>query len=494
MPPLDYQHLFEFAEALSAQNSFDEILSLIANESATLLVSDYAVIVLINPQTRETRKTVLFSGGTTGEQRLSQIRHSLIAGWIFQQRRPLLANNIHKDSRFKEIDFDDQRMSVLGAPLQIAGTLLGAILVVRNAERKGFDSAEMDYLKKIATISVPYFRNTELYAGMFLPPASTKTLIPKYRAVGLIGKSKPFLEMLQAIEAAARTDIRVLLQGESGTGKELVARALHKFGRRAEGPFVAVDCGAIPENLVEAELFGHEKGAFTGAVIARKGWFEKASGGTLFLDEIANLSLAIQAKLMRVLQEGEIMPLGGGQLRKVDVRVISASSAALQGMVQEGRFREDLFYRLHIYPIYIPSLNERRKDIGLLVRHFLEQSSRPEVMFPPHIIDWLKQKDWPGNIRELQNLVERLLALTPPEANSISLTMLPPDLKTALNDWRADDAATASFNEQLSTFSKQVILEALERCEWNQSRAARMLGMSEHNIRYHMRKLGIRRP
>ncbi|MCB0294019.1 MAG: hypothetical protein KDG51_02005, partial [Calditrichaeota bacterium] len=136
----------------------------------------------------------------------------------------------------------------------------------------------------------------------------------------------------------------------------------------------------------------------------------------------------------------------------------------------------------------------RRKDIGLLVRHFLEQSSRPEVMFPPHIIDWLKQKDWPGNIRELQNLVERLLALTPPEANSISLTMLPPDLKTALNDWRADDAATASFNEQLSTFSKQVILEALERCEWNQSRAARMLGMSEHNIRYHMRKLGIRRP
>ncbi|MCB0294017.1 MAG: sigma 54-interacting transcriptional regulator, partial [Calditrichaeota bacterium] len=239
---------------------FDEILSLIANESATLLVSDYAVIVLINPQTRETRKTVLFSGETRREQRLSQIRHSLIAGWIFQQRRPLLANNIHKDSRFKEIDFDDQRMSVLGAPLQIAGTLLGAILVVRNAERKGFDSAEMDYLKKIATISVPYFRNTELYAGMFLPPASTKTLIPKYRAVGLIGKSKPFLEMLQAIEAAARTDIRVLLQGESGTGKELVARALHKFGRRAEGPFVAVDCGAIPENLVEAELFGHEKG------------------------------------------------------------------------------------------------------------------------------------------------------------------------------------------------------------------------------------------
>lgn len=494
MPPLDHQHLFEFAEALSAQTGFDEILSLIANESASLLASDYAVIVLINPQTRETRKTVLFSGETSREQRLSQIRHSLIAGWIFQQRLPLLANNIHKDPRFKEIDFDGRQMSVMGAPLQIAGTLLGTILVVRESERKGFDSAEMDYLQKLATIAAPYFRNTELYARMFLPPVSTKTLISKYLAVGLIGKSEAFLEMLQAIEAATRSDIRVLLQGESGTGKELVARALHKFGRRAEGPFVAVDCGAIPENLVEAELFGHEKGAFTGALSARKGWFEKANGGTLFLDEIANLSLAIQAKLMRVLQEGEIMPLGGGQLRKVDVRVISASSAALQGMVQEGRFREDLFYRLHIYPIYIPSLNERRKDIGLLVSHFLEHSSRPDVIFPPRIIDWLKQKDWPGNIRELQNLVERLLALTPPEANSITPTMLPPDLKTAFKDQHADNSAAVSFNEQILAFSKQVILDALERCEWNQSRAARMLGMSEHNIRYHMRKLGIRRP
>jgi len=329
-----------------------------------------------------------------------------------------------------------------------------------------------------------------------MPQAS---LLGKYEQAGLLGKSQKFVDLLKNVEAAANCDVRVMLGGQSGTGKELVARAIHKFSSRNQNSFVAFDCGAMPENLMESELFGFRKGSFTGANQTRVGLIEVANGGTLFIDEISNLAMAMQSKLMRVLQEGEIRPLGSNQPRKVDVRIISASSRSLRKLVNEEKFREDLFYRLYVYPIYVPGLSERKNDIPLLAHHFLrkfaEGQNKKTERFHEKIVDFMNQLPWSGNVRELENFVERLVTLARADRAIIDVEVLPEDIRADFDTYVARQSSpdAPSLNERLLDYEKRILTEALVGSGWNQSKAARSLKMSEQNFRYRMKKFGIHR-
>lgn len=280
-----------------------------------------------------------------------------------------------------------------------------------------------------------------------------------------------------------------------------MAKAIHYSSPRAQNKFIAIDCGAIPTNLIESELFGHVKGAFTGATAARKGLLEEANNGTLFMDEIANLSLELQAKLLRVLQEGEIRPVGCNVIRKVDVRIISASSAPLTVLVERKHFREDLFYRLNVYPIYIPSLDELRDDIPLLLTHFLKkfatQQQKQAEFFHEEIVEFTCHHKWSGNIRELENFVERMVALTPQEMMTIEEKILPPEFKKEFHrkiTSKEEFEIGKSLEELLTEYEEKLVRQALITNDWNQSKAARALRVSEQTIRYKMGKLGIVKP
>ncbi len=302
----------------------------------------------------------------------------------------------------------------------------------------------------------------------------------------IVGKSYAIRAVTDKIEKVAKTPGRVLITGENGTGKELVARAIHRNSTRADGPFVEVNCAAIPSELIESELFGHMKGSFTGAVSDRAGKFEQADGGTLFLDEIGDMSLAAQAKVLRVLQDGMVTRIGGAKSTQVDVRVLAATNKNLEIEIQEGRFREDLYYRLNVVPVNVPPLRERREDIPLLVGHFVELLTRGEGMPPrvvtPEAVTRLQQLEWPGNVRELKNTVERLLILSAgPRIGS-------EDVDRLVGRRDADQAGVGSllecktFEEFKQAAERAFLLAKLREHDWNVSETARALDMPRSNL------------
>jgi two-component system NtrC family response regulator len=310
----------------------------------------------------------------------------------------------------------------------------------------------------------------------------------------IVGRSPALEAMLADLSLAADSDATVLILGESGTGKELAARALHLRSRRRDAAFVVVNCGAIPESLIESELFGHRRGAFTGAIADHVGRFERASGGTLFLDEVGELPRALQPKLLRVLQEGEVDKLGAGRPLDVDVRVVAASHGDLEARVREGTFREDLWYRLNVVPLRIPPLRERLEDIPVLTEHFLlrhaERYGRPVPRLAPEIFDRLQHHDWPGNVRELENLLERLVVLNRTE--EIALDDLPAAFREELPRYGGARVELPPGGIVLDELERSLIQEALGRCSNNRSAAARFLGISRQTLLYRMRKFGLR--
>jgi formate hydrogenlyase transcriptional activator len=310
----------------------------------------------------------------------------------------------------------------------------------------------------------------------------------------IVGRSAALREVLEQVRQVADTDASVLLLGETGTGKELLARAIHSHGRRRDQPFIAVNCAALPATLIESELFGHEKGAFTGAVNAKPGRFELADRGTLLLDEIGDLDLALQTKLLRVLESGEIQRLGATVTRKVDVRIIAATNRELRRDMREGRFRSDLFYRLSVFPIQVPPLRDRREDIPLLVWHFIQSRNRALdrtiTKIPRPAMAALQAYQWPGNVRELQNVIERALILSRGSVLRIEDAVGPGA------DPR-DEAGRRSSAESLQDVERAHILAILERCRWTiegRGQAAERLGLNPSTLRNRLRKLGITRP
>ncbi len=320
-----------------------------------------------------------------------------------------------------------------------------------------------------------------------------KALEKRYSFAGLIGKSKPMQQVFALVEKVAVSRVNVLLTGESGTGKELVARAIHYQSDRKAKPFVPINCGAIPENLLESELFGHERGSFTGAIQQKEGLFETASGGTLFLDEIGELPMMMQVKLLRVLQEHEIRRVGGTKNIAVDVRLIAATNKDLVEEVSQGRFREDLFYRLNVIPVHLPSLRERREDIPLLIEHFLSQSSDPQVQVSDAALRRLLDYSWPGNVRELENIIERCLVLG--NGADVTESCLPPQILST-----ASSPCTGlvelpdtgfSLDDYLGGIEKEVLLSAIDKAGGVRKKAAELLGITFRSIRYRLVKYGL---
>lgn len=307
----------------------------------------------------------------------------------------------------------------------------------------------------------------------------------------LIGASKPFRQMRSMIRKIADTAATILITGESGTGKEVVARTIHQESARVENEFIAVNCAAIPKELIESELFGHVKGAFTGAVRDKKGKFELADEGTLLLDEISELAVDLQAKLLRVLQENVIEPVGSETRKPIDVRLIAASNVDLRDRVRSGTFREDLFYRLNVVPLHVPSLRERRDDIPLLAREFLRKhSQQDEIGLESKLLDKLMKHDWPGNVRELENLIARMVILG--RGSRLTVKDLPDDF----GQFDLREAREGGHSDQvtLEAAERNVIIEALEKTGWNKTKAAKRLEIPRHVLIYRLKKFGIESP
>ena len=314
---------------------------------------------------------------------------------------------------------------------------------------------------------------------------------------GMLGKSKPMRKVFDLIRRVAKTNTTVLIYGESGTGKELTARAIHDLSSRRSAPMIPVNCGAIPEDLLESELFGHEKGAFTGATHTRIGRFELADGGTVFLDEIGDMSPSLQVKILRVLQEHEIERVGGVRSIPVDIRIIAATHRDLEKAIRENRFREDLYYRLNVIPIEIPPLRERKEDIPLLARYFLNQfneknGSRVEDI-DEEALEYFMKYPWPGNIRELENLMERLLVLKGEgviTADDLPDKMFESSIRTDFSPQKVLENGI-QFSTAVSEYEKELILHALKKARWVKNRAAKLLGMNRTTLVEKMKKRKI---
>ena len=311
----------------------------------------------------------------------------------------------------------------------------------------------------------------------------------RHRVEGIIGDSGRMQEVLSLVRRVAPSDATVLIRGESGTGKELIARAIHHASPRAAGPLVAVNCAALPEGLLESELFGHEKGAFTGAAASRKGRFELADGGSIFLDEIGDLPLHLQVKLLRVLQERQFERVGGTRTIPVDVRVLAATHRNLEALVREGRFRDDLYYRINVVTLLLPPLRERREDLPPLIEHFLTRfagkNDKTIRGLTREARDALLRYDYPGNVRELENLIERAVVLTRDEVIGKS------DLPLTLDEQTAESDAPAGLVAAVDGLERRMIRDALSRAGGVQTRAAELLGISERVLRYKLRKYGL---
>lgn len=318
-----------------------------------------------------------------------------------------------------------------------------------------------------------------------------EALRERHRIEGIVGESGPMLEVLSMVRRVAPSEATILIRGESGTGKELVAKAIHYASPRAQGALVKVNCAALPETLLESELFGHEKGAFTGAVTSRQGRFEMAHGGTIFLDEIGDLPLHLQAKLLRVLQEREYEKVGSSRPVKVDVRIVAASHRPLEALIKAGQLREDLYYRLNVVTISIPPLRERRSDVALLMDHFLrryaEKNGKTLRGLTPEARDILLRYDFPGNVRELENIIERAVVLSRDDvigSGDLPLTVQEPET--------ADGDRETNLTVAVEALERRMIKDALARAGGVQTRAAELLGIGERGLRYKLIKYGFR--
>jgi Nif-specific regulatory protein len=368
--------------------------------------------------------------------------------------------------------------SILAVPFFRSGQVLGIWYFERRGNQAPFTFRDVQKIYFFAKVCLPYLENAIQHQAIITKDNEKAN----ERNGNLIGNSKVMQQLHRLVVKVASLDVSVLIQGESGTGKELIARSIHDSGKRSRGPFVALNCSAIPESLIESELFGHSRGAFTGAVAAKAGSVERANGGTLFLDEIGDLSIAAQAKLLRVIQEREIQRLGETAVRKVDVRFVFATHKDLIKMVQSGSYREDLYYRIRGYVLEVPPLRERKEDVPLLANHFIEKYSnafgKSGVSLSVAAIKRLCDYPWPGNIREMENLIQSILVNSDSEM-SIESEALDPFLNS---HQLITDSYGISLEEGREQFDREFVRRALQRYRWNKSKTAKELKITRQGL------------
>jgi transcriptional regulator with GAF, ATPase, and Fis domain len=422
------------------------------------------------------------------EEAVSRVSDSIVQK-VLTTRRPLVvADALHDAEWSSSASVVNLRLqSVMCAPLLARGEVFGAIYLGNDSVRNLFDERSLETLTVFASQASLLLQNALLLRDLRRENEALREAIENRRYGELVGAGPSMREVYRRIEKVAPTDVTVLVQGETGTGKELVAREIHRRSSRASGPFVAVNCAAIPEGLLESELFGHVKGAFTGAVASRAGRFQAASGGTLFLDEIGEMPPGLQVKLLRAIQERVVQRVGDSRPEPVDIRVVGATNRNLEEDVRNGRFREDLYYRLHVVTIALPPLRERGDDVTVLARWFLqryaEEFDARARSFAPGALSALRKYHWPGNIRELENRVKKAAVL----ADGPLVTAEDLDLRA--------DALEVSMPlaEAIEDFRKRYINEMLERNGGNRTKTAKDLDVDPRTIFRHLEKVELDR-
>ncbi len=492
--------LYEISQVLGSTLNCQEVFPDILGIFHSHLGMNRGTITLLNPRSGELE---IYAAHGMKKEEIERGRYLVgegITGKVVETGEPAIIPHIEKEplflNRTKSRDhLKKSDISFVCVPIKNRSAIYGALSVDRLFSDDIAYEEDVRLLSIIASMIAQGLKIQQMVKDekdRLLTENLTlrEKLKERYSLYNIVGTSNKMTEVFQMIERVAETDVTVLIRGESGTGKELVANAIHFSSARASKPFLKLNCAVLPDALVESELFGYEKGAFTGAMEQRMGRFERANGGTLFLDEIGTLNPAAQAKLLRVLQEKEFERIGGNRTLKVDVRIIAATSKDLERSIEEGTFREELYYRLNIFPIFIPSLRERKTDILLLADHFVEKYSRKHQKDVRRIstpaIDMLMQYHWPGNVRELENCIERALLFCTDHV--IHSYHLPPTLQTGE---RSDTILSFSYENAMRNFEKELILDALKNARGNMARAARLLKTTERVISYSIKKLRI---
>jgi Nif-specific regulatory protein len=464
-------------------------------------------------------RMVLAGEAAPGEARTASVRHAYgltaeevqrgvfrwgegITGRVLATGLPAIVQDVDAEPLFlfrtvPRERLPPQTVAFIALPIEVNGATIGVLACHRIRSRQRHLNDDLAVLRILATLAGQLLRLEQLVAEqtrqlLARNAALARALDSASARYGLIGRSPALLQALGELERVSQSQATVLLLGESGTGKELFARAVHLASGRHDQPFIKVNCSAIPETLFESELFGYERGAFTGANTARAGWFEQAHGGTIFLDEIGELPLAMQSKLLRTLQEGTLVRLGGTRELKVNVRLVAATNRELARDVQAGRFRQDLYYRLNVIPIRLPSLRERGEDVRALALHFVNranQAHQRNVNLAPDALARLEAHDWPGNIRELGNLIERLVLLADHTlVTAATLERFMPQAQGAAAPTGETEPLVRDY-QSAQSHSAQALREALARHQGNQSRAAQSLGLTLRQFAYRMKKL-----
>jgi len=478
-----FKALYEISQVITSIREIDPLLEKVMDIAIEVLEAERGFLLLrVADHAEEFEARV---ARNMSRETLADIRQisSSVVSQVLQKGEPLLSYDALEDERFRgaESILLHKIRSVACVPLSVKDRVIGAIYVDSLRRRGKFTEDSLRFLSAFASQAAIAIENARLYEALREENRRLREEVQRpYSLEGIVGKSPKMQEIFDLLPSVSRSDAAVLIEGESGTGKEVIARAIHANSPRKDKAFVALFCGSLPESLLESELFGHKKGAFTGALQDKPGLFEAAHKGTFFLDEVAELSPSIQTKLLRVLQEGEIKRVGENVIRKVDVRIISATNKNLAEEVKKGKFREDLYYRLKVITIRMPPLRERRSDIPLLAEHFLKKhlskTEKKILGFSRAAMEVMMRYPWPGNVRELENAVERAVVLARGE------WIEPEDLGLE----EVEDLFEPGLT--LKEFERRYVLKTLEEVEGNISKAARILGVSRRWLHYRLKE------
>jgi Nif-specific regulatory protein len=491
--------LLEASQALAATLDFKAALQRVLEILGAHHGAVRSTVVLLNEESGEVELEA-YAGAINPGKRVRYRVGEGITGQVVASGKPMVVPRVSREPTFlsraaERPELVDQELTYISAPVTLDARTVGAIGIDLHYK------ADRDYNRTVKFLGVVASMIAQAVKVHRLIQADRQRLVDenthlrqelkeRYDFSNLVGTSGPMRQVYEQVAQVARTNTTVMLRGESGTGKELIAHAIHYNSARAKKPFIKVSCAALPQDLIESELFGYEKGAFTGAHTTKKGRFELAEGGTLFLDEVGELNLATQVKLLRVLQEREFERLGSTETMRANIRLIAATNKDLEKAIVSGEFREDLFYRLNVFAIFVPPLRERKSDILLLADHFLEKFSQEHGKKVKRIstpaIDMLASYHWPGNVRELANAIERAVVVC--DAQVVHAHHLPPTLQTAE---ASGTGPTMSLREAMDAFEKDALQDALKTARGNRAKAARLLLTTERIFNYRVRRYGI---